>query len=167
MMEQLRAPCIFERVSHQENSLPMSKVSGVAGVERCQVEHLDLKSIKWILTCIFKLIWNFSVIFFRLIGNFLSWYVLKLSKLIWFMSLNTFFLSKPARSRIADVGKGYQRGKQHEEHQTTCWSSWSVLSRGPAAAAREVNCSISREFSRNRPQTSSYKLWMISWSYHS
>ena len=64
---------------------------------------------------IFKLIWNFFfLIFFRLIRNFLSWYFLKLSKLIWFMSLNTYFLSKPARSRIADVAKGYQRGKQQE-----------------------------------------------------
>ena len=49
LMEQLRAPCIFERVSHQENLLPMSKVSGVAGVEGCQVEHVDLKSIKFML----------------------------------------------------------------------------------------------------------------------
>ena len=48
-MEQVRAPCIFERVSHQENLLPMSKVSGVAGVEGCQVEHVDLKSIKFML----------------------------------------------------------------------------------------------------------------------
>ena len=48
-MEQLRAPCIFERVSHQENLLPMSKVSGVAGVEGCQVEHVDLKNIKFML----------------------------------------------------------------------------------------------------------------------
>ena len=48
-MEQLRALCIFERVSHQENLLPMSKVSGVAGVEGCQVEHVDLKNIKFML----------------------------------------------------------------------------------------------------------------------
>ena len=48
-MEQLRAPCIFERVSHQENLLPMSKVSGVAGVEGCQVEQVDLKNIKFML----------------------------------------------------------------------------------------------------------------------
>ena len=57
-MEQLRAPCIFEREGHQENLLPMSKVSGVAGVEGCQVEHVDLKSIKFMLihTVIFKLV---------------------------------------------------------------------------------------------------------------
>ena len=48
-MEQLRALCILERVSHQESSLPMSKVSWVAGVEGCQVEHVDLKSIKFML----------------------------------------------------------------------------------------------------------------------
>ena len=37
-----------------------------------------------------------------------------------------------------------------------CWRMWSVLSRGPAEAARLVNCSISRLFSLNRPQTSSW-----------
>ena len=34
---------------------------------------------------------------------------------------------------------------------------WSVLSRGPSAAARAVNCSMSRLFSRSSPHTSS--LW--------
>lgn len=38
----------------------------------------------------------------------------------------------------------------------TCCSSWSVLSSGPAAAAREVNCSMRREFSLRRPHTSSW-----------
>ena len=37
-----------------------------------------------------------------------------------------------------------------------CCSMWSVLSSGPAAAARLVNCSISRLFSRNKPHTSSW-----------
>ena len=40
-----------------------------------------------------------------------------------------------------------------------CWRMWSVLSRGPAEAARLVNCSINLLFSLNRPHTSSYNEW--------
>lgn len=39
---------------------------------------------------------------------------------------------------------------------------WSVLSRGPAAEARLVNCSMRRLFSRSRPHTSSLILNKLS-----
>ena len=74
-MEQLRALCILERVSHQESSLPMSKVSWVAGVEGCQVEHVDLKNIKFMFNIYMYFQINlkfFPLFFFRSIRNFLS-----------------------------------------------------------------------------------------------
>ena len=105
----------------------VSKVCGMAGVDRSEVEQVYLNRAS---------LWD-NPLFKRILMPLVMPRVLA----CW----------NPACKRsLLSIS-------QHQQPcvELTCCRSWSVLSRGPAAAARDVNCSINLEFSRSKPQTSS------------